>query len=249
MIGRGGDKAARQDMFPTQVAEWRTEERVGSPPIGTGSSFDLVSHPVSQHLRALGALRDAHPALSTGGSFVRHAQEGVLAVSRIDRTARREYLAVFNSSEAAVSVTVQTATPNASWAQLLGAGTTLATGANGRATIRVPALSALLYRAGSDLPRRGAARLTLRAGADLYTSMLRVSATAATLDPLDVTFAVRRAGASSWRRIAADDGSPYRAYVDPRSFRRGEKISIVAVARASDGSVSTSPVLTVLPRR
>jgi len=249
MIGRGGDKAARQDMFPTQVGEWRTEARVGSPPIGAGSSFDLVSHPVSEHLRALGALRDDHPALSTGGSFVRHAQDGVLAVSRIDRVARREYLAVFNASEEAASVTVQTATPSASWAQLLGPASSVATAANGRATVRVPALSALLFRAASDLPRRGAPRLTLRAGADLYTNMLRLTATAATLDPLDVTFAVRRAGATSWRRLAADDGSPYRAFVDPRGFRRGERIALVAVARASDGSVSTSPVLTLQPRR
>jgi glycosidase len=249
MIGRGGDKAARQDMFPTQVAEWRTEERVGSPPIGTGSSFDLVSHPVSEHLRALGALREAHPALSTGGSYVRHAQEGVLAVSRIDRSARREYLGVFNASEEAASVTIQTATPGSSWAQLLGRATSAATGANGRVTLRVPPLSALLFRAASDLPRRGAARLTLRAGADLYTNMLRLTATAGTLDPLDVTFAVRRAGSKSWRRIAADDGAPYRAYVDPRGFERGKKVSLVAVARSSDGSISTSPVLTVQPRR
>ena len=41
IIGRGGDKAARQDMFPTKVEEWQTEERVGGPPIGTGSSFDV----------------------------------------------------------------------------------------------------------------------------------------------------------------------------------------------------------------
>jgi hypothetical protein len=79
--------------------------------------------------------------------------------------------------------------------------------------------------------------------------MLRLTATAATLDPLDVTFAVRRAGAKSWRRLAADDGSPYRAYVDPRGFKRGERISLVAVGRSTDGSVSTSPVLTVQPRR
>jgi hypothetical protein len=249
MIGRGGDKAARQDMFPTQVAEWRTEERVGSPPIGAGSSFDLASHPVSEHLRALGALRDDHPALSTGGSFVRHAQEGVLAVSRIDRAARREYVAVFNASEEAVSVAIQTATPSSSWAQLLGPAASFTTAANGRATLRVPPLSALLFRAASDLPRRGAPRLTLRAGPDLYTNMLRLTATAATLDPLDVTFAVRRAGAKSWRRLAVDDGSPYRAYVDPRGFRRGERISLVAVGRATDGSVSTSPVLTLQPRR
>jgi glycosidase len=248
MIGRGGDKAARQDMFPTQVAEWRTEERVGSPPIGTGSSFDLTSHPVADHLRALGRLRDAHPALSTGATFVRLAQASMLAISRIDRDARREYLAVFNAGEAAENVTVQTATPSSGWAPLLGATAPATTAANGRATLRVPPLSAVLYRADSELPRRGAARLTLRSGSDLYTDLLRLTATAASPDPLSVTFAWRRAGASAWRRLAVDDGGPYRAFLDPAGFKRGARAHVVAVARASDGSVSTSPVLTVTPR-
>jgi hypothetical protein len=249
MIGGGGDKAARQDLFPTQVTEWQTEERVGSPPIGTGSSFDLVSHPVSEHLRALGRLRAEHPALSTGGTFVRVAREGLLAVSRIDAQARREYLAVFNAGEMPASVTIQTATPSAAWAQLLGPAVSATTAANGRATITVPALSALLFRAEPELPRRGAPRLTLRAAADLFTNQTRLTATPATVDPLSVTFAVRRARASSWSRIAADDGAPYRAYLDPRAYRRGERVSVVAVARGSDGTISTSSVLTLTPRR
>jgi glycosidase len=249
MIGRGGDKAARQDMFPTQVAEWRTEERVGSAPIGAGSSFDAVSHPISERLRALGSLRAAHPALSTGGTFVRYANDGVLAVSRVDREARREYLAVFNASEQPVSVTIPTATPSSAWTQLLGPATALSTDATGRAALRVPPLSSLLYRAAADLPRRGAARLTLRAGGDLYTNLLRLTATHATADPLAVTFAMRRAGAEAWKRLASDDGAPYRAFVDPRSFKRGERVSLVAIARASDGTVSASRVLTVQPRR
>jgi glycosidase len=249
MIGRGGDKAARQDMFPTKVSEWQTEVRVGSPPIGTGSSFDLVSHPVSEHLRVLGALRDEHPALSTGGSFVRYASQGVLVLSRVDRDARREYLAAFNASEEPATVTVPTATPSSMWTRLLGPATTATTAANGRVTLRIPPLSALLFRADTDLPKRGAARLTLKAASDLYTNLLRVTATSATADPLSVTFAVRRGGAKEWKRVAVDDGSPYRAYLDPRAFKRGESISVVAAALASDGTVSTSPVLTLQPRK
>jgi hypothetical protein len=235
-------------MFPTDVAEWRTEERVGSPPIGTGSSFDLTSHPVSEHLRALGALRDAHSALSSGASFVRVAEQGMLAVSRIDTEARREYLAAFNAGGDTAAVTVRAATPSSQWTPLLGTSAPAATGADGRVRLSVPPRSALLYRADSELPRRGAAKVTLRAGSDLYSDLLRLSATASTMDPLSVTFAMRRAGGTSWRRLAVDDGAPYRAFVDPLGFRRGERAYLVAVVRASDGSVSTSPVLAVTPR-
>jgi hypothetical protein len=65
---------------------------------------------------------------------------------------------------------------------------------------------------------------------------------------VSVAFAVRRASAKSWTRIGVDDGAPYRAYLDPRRYRRGEVVSLVAVVRASDGSVSTSTVVSVRPR-
>ena len=247
MVGRGGDKAARQDLFPTAVAEWRTEERVGSPAIGNGSSFDLIAHPVSEHLRTLGALRDAHPALSTGASFVRVAREGSLVVSRIDREARREYVAAFNASETAATVTVQTATPSSAWAPLFGAATATTSLGNGRTTLRIPPLSAALFRAGNELPRRGAARLRLKLAADRFTNLVRISADATSVDPLSVSFAVKRPG-KKWARIGTDDGAPYGVFVDPRDFGRGQAASFVAVARASDGSVSTSRVLTTRVR-
>ena len=63
MMGAGGDKLARQDMFPTRVAEWRTEPRVGSPAIGSGSSFDVRDHPVGTRIRgARGAPQSASGA-------------------------------------------------------------------------------------------------------------------------------------------------------------------------------------------
>lgn len=66
MIGGGGDKAARQDMFPTEVVTWKTEKRAGASPIGSGSSLAIQSHPIMNTLKALGALRKSHPALATG---------------------------------------------------------------------------------------------------------------------------------------------------------------------------------------
>jgi glycosidase len=247
MMGRGGDRAARQDLFPTLVDEWQSETRVGSGPIGAGSSFDLVHHPIAEHLRVLGALREANPALSTGASIVRLAQQGVLAVSRIDATSRREYLAVFNAAEEATTVTVQTSTPSAAWEPLLGGVAATSDGA-GRVTLTVPPLSALLLRAGADLPKRGAVKATVNLKPDEISSLLRVSASASTLDPLSVTFAARRSGAGAWSRLGVDDSAPYAVYLDPRRYRKGERVALVAIVRASDGSVSTSPVLTAAPR-
>ncbi|MBA3381204.1 MAG: hypothetical protein H0T97_04965 [Actinobacteria bacterium] len=248
IIGRGGDKAARQDLFRTAVPEWRTEERVGSAPVGSGSSFDAASHPVANHLRSLAALRSAHPALATGASFIRHAQQGVLVVSRIDGDARREYIAAFNAGEEQARVSVQTATPSSSWAPLVGVAPP-AGGASGRLTLVVPPLGAILLRANAELPRRGAARAALRAEADEFTDLTRLTATTTTPDPVSVTFAARRAKSRQWQRLASDDGAPYTAFLDPRRYLRGERVHVVGVVRASDGSVSTSPVIAIRVRR
>ena len=98
LVGRGGDKQARQDLFPTQV---RRVADAGADRLAARSAAARRStsraHPVAQRLRALAALRAAHPALSTGATVVRLAQGSVLVVSRIDAAARREYVAAFNS--------------------------------------------------------------------------------------------------------------------------------------------------------
>ena len=168
MIGRGGDKAARQDMFPTKVEEWQTEERVGASPIGTGSSFDVdtADLDVAAGLRGLADVRERFPALATGSTVVRYAQDGVLVLSRFDREDRREYLVAFNAGEQDASVTVTTATPSTRWLQLFGSDVKLAeSDTSGRVSVGIPALGAVVARAEGQLPRRGAARATLRFGA------------------------------------------------------------------------------------
>jgi glycosidase len=248
MIGRGGDKAARQDMFPTQVAEWQTEERVGWPPIETRSSFDVI-HFLGNHLRILGRLRDEHPALATGSTVMRVASQGVLAFSRIDSSSRHEYLALFNAGREPARVTFRTATPSSFWYQLLGPGTPISTDAESRLSVTLPPREGLLYRATAELPRRGAARATLRFGNDRFTNFKVVRASVVGQDPVSVAFAVRPPGAKSWARLGVDDGAPYRVMLDPSRYKRGERVSLVGVVRASDGSVSTTPVLSVQVRR
>jgi hypothetical protein len=91
--------------------------------------------------------------------------------------------------------------------------------------------------------------VTLRVGSDPYTNLRVLSAGLSTADPAAVTFAVRPAGARTWRRLAVDDGLPYRAYLDPRNYARGRRVDAVAVVRGSDGSVAASRVTTFVPRR
>jgi hypothetical protein len=239
MIGSGGDQAAREDMFPTQVSDWQTETRVGGPPIGKGSSFDVTNNQIEAQLKQLSAARDAYPALSTGASVVRYAKDAVLVVSRIDFATGHEVVTAFNNGPAA-KVTVPVATPATTWQVAFGGGTATATGAS--LSLTIPAVSALVVVPGAVIPKAPPVAPKLKESPDPLTSYDLLAATVPG-EPVSVTFALRRKG-GTWRRLAIDDSAPYRAFVDPGRYARHERIEAVAVARGLDGTVSVSQVAT-----
>ncbi len=243
MIGTGGDQQARQDMFPTQVAEWQTQPRLGSPPIGTGSSFDVTDNPIEVRLEELSQLRRDNPALGYGATIIRYSRRTVLAVSRIDAAARREYLVLTNSGTSSSKITVQTATPSSGWDVLFGGGTAPSSGANGKLTVTVPAVGAVLLEAQKQFPVKRPGKPKLAVGGDYLSNFTVVKAKVSGHQPLTIAFAVRRAGSSHWVRLDVDDSPPYRAFLDPAKFKKHERLQLVAIARSVDGRTATSKVV------
>jgi len=188
------------------------------------------------HLRALGRLRVQHPALSTGATLVRASTRNVLAVSRIDASARREYVGFFNAGTSATRVTVATASGATTWTTLLGSPADV----RGSLTITVPGLSAVLVRSNTDIPARAPAKPALKVAGDDLSGFWRLSATAGAA-PVSIAFAVLRKG-QAWRRLGVDDSPPYRVFLDPTKFRKNEPVHLVAVARSLDGRVAVSKV-------
>jgi glycosidase len=241
MMGSGGDKAARQDMFPTQVSDWQTETRVGSPPIGKGSAFDVAGNPLGVQMKSLAAVRDAHPELATGASVVRVAKAAVLVVSRLDLATGHEVVTAFNNGATAATVTVPTATPNATWSLVFGTGS-----ASGNLRLTIPPVSALVAVPSTTMPKAPPPKPKLTAGVDDLTSNFRLGVTATGASPVSVAFAIRRRG-GAWQRVAIDDSVPYRAFLTPSRFKKHEKVEGVAVARGLDGTISTSHIASFVP--
>jgi len=240
MIGSGGDRAAREDMFPTLVSDWQTEKRVGGPPIGKGSSFD-VSSPLEGHLKQLNALRATYPTLSTGPSVVRRAKDAVLVVSRLDLNSGHEVVVAFNNGTTTATVTVPTATPGASWRVVFGSGSV-----KGGLTLTILPVSALVAVPSLTMPEAEPGKPKLTAKPDALTEFTALTATVPG-EPVCVWFAIRR-GSGGWQKVAVDDSAPYRAFLDPLRFRKREKVDTVAVARGLSGNVALSPVVTFTPR-
>ena len=240
--GDGTDRKARQDMFATQVGDWQTEPRIGSAPVGTGSSLD-AANPVGAQMALLAGLRRQQPALAQGAQITRLASGRVFAASRIDAARRLEVVVAFNGGDAAQRVTIPTATPSASWTPLLGTSTG-GTDAKGRLGLVIPARSAAVVVAGKPLPvpAKPSIRVTVRP--DALTGGYQVSASVPGVDPSTVTFGYRKRGSSSWTTAGTDDARPFRVFLDPARVGKNAQLEIMAVVTDSVGRTARSNTVT-----
>jgi hypothetical protein len=60
---------------------------------------------------------------------------------------------------------------------------------------------------------------------------------------VSIAFAVRRAGATAWQRLDVDTSPPFRGFIDPARFKRGQRLDVVAIARSLDGRIAASAVV------
>jgi len=239
IIGTGGDKEARHDLFPTQVTSWQNQERVGSKPIGTGSSFDVVGHPVGEHLRELARLRRSVPVLWRGATLPRVRDSGAMAISRFDMAEQVEYLTLFNNSLQEVTLAVPTSSPNALFESVWGRVNGAKADAAGEVALKIPALSAAVLRADSRFVLEKSAP-EISVGEDDFSDLWLVSAETSA-SPQEVSFMVD--DGSGWRRVAVDDSAPYRGFISRESFADGATVRVAAVSRFADGSLSRSTIV------
>jgi glycosidase len=249
MMGSDGDKAARQDMFPTAVVEWQQEYRIGGAPIGRGSSLTTAAekHPLSAHVRSLNSLRRSHPALRDGAIIPRLAAGSVVAWSRIDAPARREYVVAANSADRSAQVRIQTSSPRAAFVTIFGGKARVTADSKGFVTVTLPARTSVVLRASSSLPKvKASPSVSISKGRDSAMAMQFVSAkVGSTTDPLSVTFVKRSCATCTWQRLGTDDAAPFRFYVESEAFGQEISMEIVAVARTSDGRTKVSTPVTL----
>ncbi len=243
MTGTGGDKAARQDMFPTQVLDWQKEVRIGAEPIGTKSAFD-VTNPIEKVMSELQALTKKYKALRSGTQQLRYANDGSFAVSRYAE--RQEFLVAFNGRDADANLDLNVSTDNSKWTIISGKANDVSiTGKN--VTLTLPARSWVVLKADSEFAPTFKLSITLNKPiVDIRTYEQYVALTAAVpgTDFNEVTFAVRQKGkpwsivGTSDRRILGVTGFKdglYRVYLHQDKYKKGTQLEIVAIAVNANG--------------
>ncbi|AGZ43807.1 pullulanase-type alpha-1,6-glucosidase [Actinoplanes friuliensis] len=241
--GPGGDKDARQDMFATKTADYLDDDLIGTERTHAVPNYE-TAHPIYKTIKTLGELRRGHPALVDGLQITRYADTGpgVFASSRIDRKSRTEYVVAANNATTAKTITLDTWTPNASFQGLYGGAVSSTTAADGKLTILVPALSAIVLKAGKPIAAPAAAptvKFTAPAAGALVPTRTELTAET-TGDPLaTVTFAAQ-VGNGPWKLLGTADRAPYKVFHDLTGLAGGTPVKYKAVVRDSKGRLAST---------
>ncbi len=251
VAGGIGDQRAREDMFPSQVDLYAGFDPLGTDATPADDNFD-PSHPLYASIADLAALREAHPALADGAQVHRYAsnQAGIYAFSRIDADDRREYVVAVNNDTAAHTATFDTWTNRARLEPLWGDGASqLRTDAEGRVTVEVPGLSAVVYRANKKLSNDKATpqpyfSAPTPGGVVGDRTEIAVSIPGATFT--QATIAWRPVGGADWTVLGTDDNAPYRVFHDVSDLPDDAMVEYRVVAVDAQGDLGVAQTWAVV---
>ncbi|MFV0632688.1 alpha-amylase family glycosyl hydrolase [Demequina sp.] len=240
LTGEAGDKAARQPLFATSIAEYVDDDLIGTDADLSTDSYD-ASHPLYAWVSTLTAVTRESAALTHGAHVTRLAEDGdgVYAFSRIDREERVEALVALNSSAEPRTVTIPTWT-RGSFTLLTGDGdSTLGTDDAGAVTITVPAFGVAVYQADAPITERSdAPSVDLTAGwqdgaeAEIDLGRLPVRANVSGDAYAEVSFWAQVDG-GAWTHLGTDDSAPYQVFDVVSDLPAGTEVTYQAVV--SDG--------------
>lgn len=229
-IGFGGDKGAREDMFPSRTPSYASIKAIGSSR-KPGSDYFDTSHPLYQATSQLAKVYKQHPALRRGEyTAVRDLGPKMLAFKRSLPEEKLDYLVAFNLDESAAQ------TISYKGMRVIQGGAIQGD------KLAIEALSYAII----TLPRSPAQQRV----APLFTNLKdkeRVSkffyAELKAPEGATVSFALKTPQDKAFQELYQDFTPPYRAYVE--GYPDGTPLQIKATTQTA-GSKAQTTLLSVL---
>ncbi|KDN85919.1 pullulanase-type alpha-1,6-glucosidase [Kitasatospora cheerisanensis] len=238
--GAGGDKDARQDMFASKTPSYNSDAVIGGTP-GSQDRYGKDGE-LYRGIAGLAKLRKDNPALADGAQVERYAADGpgVYAFSRIDAKEQVEYLVAVNNAAEAKTVTLDTFSAGMDFDGLYGFQGKVSSGADGRATVTVPAMSSLVLKAKHKLakPADGPS-ITVNAPADGSYGTVALGATVPGGGFDRVTFAAQ-VGNGPWQTLGTADNGVYRVTRNLDGVAPGTVVRFKAVVQDSAGRLASA---------
>jgi len=249
-VGDGGDQDAREDMFPSQVTSYNDNDLIGTDATTADANFD-TSHPLYRHIADLSELRAEHPTLADGAQIHRFASDeaGIYAFSRIRAGENVEYVVAANNADTEKAATFDTFAAgqklrrvwtDASDEEVQGQ---VKTDSEGRVTVRVPARSAVVYRATEPLADDDVApapSFNSPSAGGVVGGRAEIGVAAPGDDFNQVTVAYRPVGGDDWTVLGTDDNAPYRVFHDVRKLPKGSLLEYRTVVKDHDGDLGVA---------
>ena len=235
--GKGGDVAAREDMFGSKVPEYAQEKRIGG---GDGSTQAFnEDHPLFRAIREMISVRKQNPTLQRGIQIVQYADRkpGIFAVSRIGREDREEMLAVFNNSTETNKANIKVYSSAGNWERVFassGKGINFGPGPNNQLTVELAPWSTLVLRnpqpieVGKEQP--GELRLEANRNSEI-DERWEVKAEPTSDKVMSVSFGVRVKGETNYKFLGTSDSPPYRVLPTWDEVPDAADLEFKAVAR------------------
>ncbi len=246
--GAGGDKDARQDMMPSQVADYNDDNLIGTSATTADDNFD-ETHPLFLTLSDFAQLRQDHIALRQGAQVHRYSQgsAGIYAFSRIDPVERVEYLVVFNNSEGNATAEFAVGTPGTTFTEIYDSDSSSLTVNMDTVSVNLAGLSTAVYRADAPLPTSTTApsiAINTPAAGSEVTGRVEVGATVGSDAYAEVTFAVAVDG-GDYTVIGTDDNAPYRIFYDVSGLTAGSELTFKAIVNEDSNLNADKVTVTV----
>jgi hypothetical protein len=236
--GRGGDVAAREDMFASKVAEYASEDRIGGGD-PSAAAFN-EQHPLYRAIREMISVRKQNPTLERGIQIIRHAdaKPGIFAVLRVDPDSREEMIAVFNNASETKSAGVKVYSSNGRWEPVYESGGNKGSFRRGigddELAVTLGPVSCLLLRNSEPIaPAQGSmGELHLVAARTCeIDGRWEIKAESTTDQVMAVAFGVRKKGESDFKFLGTADSPPYRVLPTWEETPDSPDLEFEAVAR------------------
>jgi glycosidase len=235
--GKGGDAAAREDMFGSMVPDFAQEKRIGGGD-GSAPAFN-EDHPLFREMREMISVRKQNPTLQRGIQVVRYADAnpGILAVSRIDRERREEMLVVFNNSGAASKANIKVYSSAGNWERVFASGAkgiNFGPGPANQLSVELAPWSALVLRnpqpieAGTE--PLGELHLEVNRNCEI-DERWEIKAESKSDKVLSIAFGVRVKGEANYKFLGTADSPPYRVLPTWDEVPQAPDLEFEAVAR------------------
>jgi glycosidase len=244
--GKGGDVAAREDMFGSKVPDYAKEKRIGGGD-GAVPAFN-EDHPLFRAIREMISVRKQNPALQRGIQIVRYADEkpGIFAVSRVDRERREEMLAVFNNSGETNTANIKVYSSAGNWERVFASGAkgiSFGPGPGNQLTVELAPWSSLVLRNPQPIEAKteplGALHLEVNRNGEI-DERWEIKAESTSDQVMSVAFGVRVKGEANYKFLGTADSPPYRVLPTWEEVPDAPDLEFKAVARDLFGSETTA---------